>query len=273
MQNSTSSIDFKKYKRFFAFGCSFTNYSWPTWANIIAKEIPDHYIYAKPGAGNFYIFQALMEAIIHHKINKDDLVMIMFSNITREDRFVKNKGWVAPGNLYHQTEYNQEFLKKYLCHHGYLMRDLNLVQGCKLSLETIGCDYDLMSMVPFDSEQSNDKKIDHVDYILEFYKDIIESVRPSVMDVVFNNDWESRPHRPEYFVQWQKQKYRDNHPTPAEHLEFLQRTYTDIEFSKSTLEFVSSCNEVVLSDNFVYNSLHDISTNIYPRLGEDTRYE
>jgi hypothetical protein len=93
------------------------------------------------------------------------------------------------------------------------------------------------------------------------------------MDVVFNNDWESRPHRPEYFVQWQKQKFRDSHPTPAEHLEFLQRTYTDIEFSKSTLEFVNTCNAVVLSDNFVYNSLHDVSTNIYPRLGEDTRYE
>jgi hypothetical protein len=267
MQNSTSSIDFKKYKRFFAFGCSFTTYSWPTWADIIAKEIPDHYIYAKPGAGNFYMFQALMEAIIRHKINKDDLVMIMFTNITREDRFIKNKGWITPGNLYHQTEYSQEFLKKHLCHHGYLMRDLNLAQGCKLALENTGCDYDLLSMVPFDSEQSNEKKIDHVDYILQFYKNIIESVRPSVLDVVFNNDWESRPHRPEYFVRWQKEKFKDSHPTPAEHLEFLQYTYTNIEFSKSTLEFVNTYNEVVLSKNFDNDSGLTFSKNLYPRLG------
>ena len=250
MQNSTSSIDFKKYKRFFAFGCSFTNYSWPTWANIIAKEIPDHYIYAKPGAGNFYIFQSLMEAILKHKISKDDLVMIMFSNVTREDRFIKKRGWITPGNLYFQNEYDEKFLRRYLCDHGYLMRDLNLVSGCKLSLNSIGCDYKLMSMVPFDSKQSDSSKMSNINYLLKFYNDILTTLEPNVLDTVFNGDWNTRSPRPSYRVHWQKENYVDNHPTPSEHLEYLQTIMPNIEFSKETLNFVTEVNQQVLSKDF-----------------------
>ena len=32
-------FDWTKYKRFFTFGCSFTCYMWPTWADIISKEM------------------------------------------------------------------------------------------------------------------------------------------------------------------------------------------------------------------------------------------
>lgn len=261
-------INFEKYSRFFAFGCSFTDYYWPTWANIISKEIPINFIYAKRGAGNFFIYQALIEAIVKHKINKDDLVMIMFSNITREDRFVKNRGWITPGNLYFQNEYDDEFLQKYLCHHGYLMRDLNLVHGCKLVLDSIDCDYELMSMVPFDSQSSNNKKIDDVEYILNFYKDTIKSVRTSVMELVFNNDWESRPNRPVYNVSWQKELYRDNHPTPKEHLMYLQALYPEIVFSKSTYDFIETSEKIVYSDKFNISDTFFAKNKSY-RLGEE----
>lgn len=267
-------IDLSKYKRFFAFGCSFTDYLWMTWADIIAREIPSTYKYAKCGAGNFFIFQSLMEAVIKHDIKKDDLVMIMFSNVTREDRFTKERGWIAPGNLYYQDEYDDEFLKKYLCLHGYLMRDLNLVQGCKLALDSIGCDYELMSMVPFHSESSDSKKIDGVDYILKFYKHVIKSVKPSVFELIFNNDWGSRPHRPVYHVPWQKEKFRDNHPTPAEHLEYLQKIYPEIIFSQATLDLVRDMDKFVMSETFDRNqNMAYISRNNCPRLGIDTIYE
>jgi hypothetical protein len=119
-------MNFKNYKRFFAFGCSFTQYYWPTWADIISNEFKESHNYGRNGAGNFFIYQSLIEAILQHEINKDDLVMIMFSSVTREDRFTKNRGWITPGNLYFQNEYDEKFIKNYMCDHGYLMRDLNL---------------------------------------------------------------------------------------------------------------------------------------------------
>jgi len=259
-------MDFKKYKRFFSFGCSFTQYHWPTWANIISKEIDESYNYGRTGAGNFFIYQSLIEAILKHKINKDDLVMVMFSNVTREDRFVKKDGWITPGNLYFQNEYDEKFLKKYLCDHGYLMRDLNLVSGCKFSLDSIGCDYKLMSMVPFDSKQSDGSKMSNIDYLLKFYNDILTTLEPNVLDTVFDGDWNTRSPRPTYQVHWQKQDYVDNHPTPNEHLEYLQKIMPNAVFSKETLDFVTDVNQQVLSKDFTVTTFKQRSTH---RLGVD----
>lgn len=243
-------MDFKKYKRFFAFGCSFTQYYWPTWADIIGKEFIEYKNYGQIGAGNFFIYQSLIEAIIKHKIDKNDLVMVMFSNVSREDRFTKNRGWITPGNLYFQTEYDTVFLKKYLCDHGYLMRDLNLVTGCKLVLDNVGCDYKLMSMISFDSKRSDGAKMSDIDYLLSFYNSTLEAIEPSVFDTVFNGDWNSKPIRPTYYVPWQKEKYADGHPTPSEHLDYLQTIFPTAEFSQSTLDYVTAFNNQVLLDNF-----------------------
>jgi len=259
-------MNFKKYKRFFAFGCSFTQYYWPTWADIISKEIGESYNYGRSAAGNFFIFQALIEAIVKHKINKDDLVMIMFSNVTREDRFTKTRGWITPGNLYHQDEYDEKFLKKYLCDHGYLMRDLNLVHGCKLALDSINCDYELMSMVPFYSKYSDNNKMTDVDYLLEFYKDTIDGVHPSVLEIIFNGDWNNVKPRPEYFVPWDSKKYVDNHPTPKEHLLYLEKTFPNINFSQESLNFVEDNNRLVLSNHYTINTY---ITDLTPRLGSN----
>ena len=259
-------MDFKKYNRFFAFGCSFTSYYWPTWANIISKEFNESYNYGRNGAGNFFIFQSLMEAIIKHKINKDDLVMIMFSNVTREDRYTNKRGWITSGNLYFQNEYDQKFLDKYLCDHGYLMRDLNLVHGCKLSLNSIGCDYELMSMTPFHSKRSDSYNMTDVDYLLDFYKEIVNIVHPSVLETIFEGDWNTRDVRPKYSVHWQKEKYTDNHPTPLEHLEYLEKIFPNIKFSRETLDFVNQSNEMIFLENFNINAYKSKKA---LRLGED----
>jgi hypothetical protein len=174
----------------------------------------------------------------------------MFSNVSREDRFIKNRGWITPGNLYFQNEYDEKFLKNYLCDHGYLMRDLNLITGCKLILDNVGCDYKLMPMVPFDSKHSDSSKMSNIDYLLNFYKATLTAVEPSVLDTVYNGDWNSRTARPVYHVQWQKEKYIDNHPTPSEHLEYLKTIIPTASFSQHTLDFVATSNNQVLSTDF-----------------------
>jgi hypothetical protein len=259
-------MNFKNYKRFFAFGCSFTQYYWPTWADIISNEFKESHNYGRNGAGNFFIYQSLIEAILQHEINKDDLVMIMFSSVTREDRFTKNRGWITPGNLYFQNEYDEKFIKNYMCDHGYLMRDLNLVTGCMLALDSIGCDYKLMSMVPFNSKQSDGIKMSEIDYLLKFYKTTLNTVEPSVLDTIFKGDWNTRQQRPMYNVSWQKEKYVDNHPTPSEYLEYLQTIISDIEFNELTLKFVEQSNQQVLSKDFTTSTF---KFHLADRLGVD----
>lgn len=47
--------------RLFAFGCSFTHYKWPTWADIVARDFKVYENWGRGGAGNFYPYSALIE--------------------------------------------------------------------------------------------------------------------------------------------------------------------------------------------------------------------
>ena len=70
--------------RLFTFGCSFTKYIWPTWADILGREYKEFYNYGMSGGGNLFIFDSLIEAIAKHNINKDDTVIIIWTNVTRD---------------------------------------------------------------------------------------------------------------------------------------------------------------------------------------------
>ena len=91
-------------KRFFAFGCSFTNYRWATWADVIGSSLRrqgyEYYNYGNSGAGNYYMYSSLMAADQRHSFTDDDIIMVMWSSWNREDRFILNyDGWDPEYNL------------------------------------------------------------------------------------------------------------------------------------------------------------------------------
>lgn len=100
-----------KYKRFFAFGCSFTNYYWPTWADIIAKHLDiEYYNYGIQGLGNVGIMHRIIEADLTHAFNDNDLIIVVWSDWNREDRFY-NDTWFAEGGVF--KSYSEDFVEKY----------------------------------------------------------------------------------------------------------------------------------------------------------------
>jgi hypothetical protein len=257
----TNEIKFNNYKRAFYFGCSFTKYYWPTWADLIRLEIPDSYQYAQVGGGNFYIYQSIIEAVIKHNIQKDDLVMVMFSNVTREDRYTKSEGWITPGNLFYQDTYDEKFMKKFFCEKGYLMRDLNLIEGIDRVLATTGADYSLMTMINFDSYNSGQEKMSGVEDVLEFYKPTLNKIKPSVFEVIFNNDWNTRKDRPKYHTHWATDLYTDNHPTTLEHLEYMQKMFPNTQFSELIIQKASLWTNMTLACT-TYQEIKDTFANI-----------
>ena len=77
-------------RRLFTFGCSFTNYKWQTWADIIGTQFEEFQNWGNSGAGNFFISSSLYECHSINKITKDDVVLIMFSSIDRFDYINQN---------------------------------------------------------------------------------------------------------------------------------------------------------------------------------------
>jgi len=107
--------------RLFTFGCSFTEYDWPTWADLIGHTLHqdgyEYYNFGLAGTGNYYILASMIKANNDFKFTDTDIIMVMWSSWTREDRLLPNNnntvGWTNAGNLLNSSFYTQHFIEKY----------------------------------------------------------------------------------------------------------------------------------------------------------------
>lgn len=68
-------------KRLFAFGCGFTNYYWPTWAEMLAYDLDiPLYNYGKENIDNKEIFNSLMQADNFFNFNENDIVVVQWNH-------------------------------------------------------------------------------------------------------------------------------------------------------------------------------------------------
>jgi hypothetical protein len=227
-------------KRMFAFGCSYTNYHWPTWANIISYDLGiPLYNYGKIGAGNHYIFNTLNQADAVHHFNSDDLVIVSWSTITREDRFIKNK-WVTPGNIYTQDFYNSEFLVKYSDPNGFLIRDLAFFKSASDLLKLRKCQFHFLKLMDFNclNQWNPAVKEDFDKKILKPYQAYLDKIYPSFVEVLWQNNLglKFQLDKDKFY-----DKFEDGHPTVLEHFEFLQKTFDHI-FTEKTIYTVFDCD-------------------------------
>jgi hypothetical protein len=131
-------------QRLFTFGCSYTRFIWPTWADWLSTEFQFFQNAAKEGYGNRAIFNVLMEIIYKNSICSNDTVVIAWSTPIREDRWLSRsdqKGWVNVGNIYNQHFYPDEWVEKYFDPFMGLMETFNYTHAALHVLNNIGCKY------------------------------------------------------------------------------------------------------------------------------------
>jgi hypothetical protein len=210
-------IDFSKYKRFFAFGCSFTGYNWPTWADILSKEMPqaEFYNMGYSGAGNLMISARITEASIKFKFCETDLLMPMWTTFCREDRYFHN-AWSCPGNIFTQQTYSEDFVKKFADPKGYLIRDLALITLTTGYLKSLPCDIIPLASVPYNYQNEDDASVLP---ILESYKDITNQTPPCLFELEMNNHW-TNGH--EYYDPNHGHR-QDYHPDPLRYRSYLEK--------------------------------------------------
>lgn len=161
--------DFSKYKRLFVFGCSYTNYKWPTWAHVLASEIDnvELYNFARTGSGNLFISLRVAEANVRYKFNENDLVVIMWTSFTREDRYV-NGEWIGQGNIYNQSLYPESWVKEFADPDFYLIRDFSLLELTKKYLKHLPCTSLMLSAWPLDLMENNN-------FVTSFGEDVLKT--------------------------------------------------------------------------------------------------
>ena len=77
--------------RLFTFGCSITQYAWPTWADIAGTKFAYFENWGEAGAGNHFIFNSIIECDIKHNLTPNDTVAIMWTAPARHDYFSSNR--------------------------------------------------------------------------------------------------------------------------------------------------------------------------------------
>ena len=193
-------------KRLFAFGCSFTNYRWSTWADCLAPEFDYFENWGQAGGGNHYIFNSVMEADQRQRFGTGDTVVVCWSSSTRDDRYVDGR-WHTLGNIFSCPIYDPKYLKDHYDERGYLIRDLAYIKAVKTLLEARpGLTWRFLSIVELMAKPHSDDASQNRD-IARLYSDVLDSILPGYDKTVVLNNW-SKP-------------AADPHPTPEEHLAYL----------------------------------------------------
>jgi hypothetical protein len=101
-------------KRFFAFGCSYTKYAYPTWADFIGTNFDEYYNYGTAGCSNTYIMDRLIESNHVDNLNAEtDTVIVMLTGFGRYSYKNRNKQWSTNGDMhsfvYHTKDKDVEF--------------------------------------------------------------------------------------------------------------------------------------------------------------------
>ena len=241
--NNITELDLKKYNRHFVFGCSFTNYYWPTWADILTKEMPGvNYINtAKPGAGNSYILAKLSQAMRYYNIGEGDLVSIMWTTFYRQDRFQEGE-WQTPGNIYTQNTVPIETVEKYYDDtFGFAQRDFALIDTAVNMMA--GQEYDSLMMWGVSPDKQDyyglsqhwDKETD-CSSLKSLYKNLENSILPDLLTVGCNEHWAETFS----FTQPDGSSQVDYHPKTKTYYNYLKTI--GINLSEETGAWADECD-------------------------------
>jgi hypothetical protein len=267
--------------RLFTFGCSFTQYIWPTYADILGKHFNFFENWALAGAGNLYIFNSIVEAHKRNKFNKNDTIVVMWSGLTRVDYYNQNSWQPQGGNFEFKTNDSNGYE---IINYAYIecirtlfdSLDLNYKMICLSLYPKQGQAYDLyknsidlLDIFPYNSSNRS-IKVDTNNLKNTFYYDLMKNAYARNAGV----DW---PNFDEYFngkattnekikkeidsclgefikgfnhLQTDVKLY-DSHPTPKEHLKAITKLFPGFVATASTLEWIQEWDNTVLTGTIV----------------------
>jgi hypothetical protein len=238
-------------KRLFTFGCSYTWFMWPTWADLLSVEYDYFENWGLVGLGNRAIAERIAECHAKHKFTKDDTIVVQWSTTLRHDwhsdrPIVTLAGWQTSGNAFSETNikfYKDDWYSKFFSEKSWTMHTLNSIFLTQGLLDSIGCNWRMTAIgdirklgADIDKDVWNYERIaitpeellaSHVLWkrYPEFlqYKVIWEKYEdnwlPAIMPTASKNDnlyW--------YFqAEYDKQPWKEGHPTTPQHSIWLNK--------------------------------------------------
>lgn len=140
--------------RLFTFGCSFTLYNWPTWADLFGLEFPQAFNWGCPGIGNRGILERLFECDARMNFVPTDTIIIQWTSYLRHDYMRTNTkknlcSWKTHGSIFSRNNidvFDKNWINKFWEERVYFIHTLNAIVGAIGFLEGKGCKWAMTSM-------------------------------------------------------------------------------------------------------------------------------
>lgn len=275
-------------KRLFALGCSFTNYAWPSWADILGLDFDTYENWAYPGLGNRAIAERVANLHALETLTPDDTVIIQWTSHLRHDwhttdqrhNTFKGVGWKTSGSIFNfinEELYDEKWIKTFFDEHSYMMHTLNNILLTQQFLEGVGVNYYMTSMGYINKMNSDYPQEEKDSWHGESSKEInIWEDIPNFVhykNKIFNDRWLEPvgsfawTHRepPYKFITKAGAKTVDRHPTINQHNDFvenvirpkLQLSQNADNRAKLWIDTVNKCYETTHGDfNYFVDSIN-----------------
>ena len=175
--------------RIISFGCSITNYIYPTYADILQADNR-----GQSGSGNERIFYTVLDAFKNKELENYDIIIVQWSSQYRFD-YLTNNDWTFPDGNITQSIHNKHIWKKIKEWYNFDYED-EKTENYALTLW-----YTLKTL---------NKKIVYLSY---------SGIVTQHFPILINNIWKA--HKGDYEftsgMDWDEKRFIDDHPTIRQH--------------------------------------------------------
>lgn len=255
-------------RRLFTFGCSFTNWNWPTWADFLAEDYDHYENWGFAGLGNRAIAERVAECCVESNLGKEDTVIVQWSSHLRND-YAKTTSvdftggmWQTKGSVVspaNQHLYNEDWFKKFWDEKAYYIHTLNNIVLVQRLLESTGCDWYMTSIndlqnITISSESTsqstptanawdlNPSLIPYKKEIWDRFENrwlppLIEEkwISPE-LDWLFDVDPKDKSRNPTQITEFRNNKMVEPHLTPRQGFNYINKICNKINSRQTILE-------------------------------------
>lgn len=143
-------------KRLFVFGCSFTQYAWPTWGDLLGNHFDYTENWAWPGLGNRAIAERIAECHARNNFNENDTVVVQWSSHVRHDWFRTDdpdaRGWQTKGSIFNylnEDTFDRKWIETFWDERAYFMHNMNHMLLAQCLLSSTNCTWRMTTITDF----------------------------------------------------------------------------------------------------------------------------
>lgn len=246
------------YKRIFIFGCSYSAYAWPTWADITVDNTDiEAYNYGVSGIGNVGIYNRLIASDIKHKFTDEDTIIVQWTSFDREAK-LRTDGWeIAQGSVGRSQYFDEYYLRKYWNETDSIVKNFIAITSANKIFPNL---INLRAKITFENSESLKPSVRNKNWALNIESKISKNLANFFLEdlpetTVFKN-----------YTNYIFKDVDDGHPDVLSHLRFAETvsSLTNIPITEETKQKCRVVNNYILNKGRFDLLNHDDIIKYYP---------